>query len=255
MARLLAYLFSAGGFACVSLACVIWLAVRPRAAAPRRWLVGVVVFYAFASIRVVPWVLSRPLLFGLESTVSADAESRSTAIVLLGSGSHTAHGFHQRLGLLDPAGASRVLEAARLYHQLGSPWIISSGGVAPGFEIETSGATMRHTLLQLGVPDDRILLETTSQTTRDEAVLVGPMLRALHADRVILVTSETHMRRSLGAFRASGIDAVPAMAKDPLQYQSRWKSIVPTREGLEFSGATAHEYVGLVYYFARGWLR
>ena len=105
------------------------------------------------------------------------------------------------------------------------------------------------------VPADRIVLESTSRDTHDEAVLVGPMLRALRAQHVVLVTSEVHMRRSIASFRAAGIDAVPAIARDPLNFESRAKSFVPTTEGLRFSSGVAHEYIGLVYYWLRGWIR
>ena len=114
---------------------------------------------------------------------------------------------------------------------------------------------MRNELLQLGVPAERILLEASSQTTREEAVLIAPMLRAMSVTRIVLVTSDIHMRRSLGAFRAVGLDPVPAIAEDPLHHQPRFKAFIPTPEALGFTSDIVHEYVGLVYYAARGWLR
>ena len=81
------------------------------------------------------------------------------------------------------------------------------------------------------------------------------MLRALQVDRIVLVTSDIHMRRSLATFRAAGVDAVPAIAPDPLPYQSRIDWMIPAIDGLEFSAMVAHEYAGLLYYGARGWLR
>jgi len=53
------------------------------------------------------------------------------------------------------------------------------------------------------------------RTTHDEAVLVAPMLKRLGVQRTILVTSAIHMPRSLGTFRAAGVDAIPAPALDP----------------------------------------
>src|ERR1035437_1540151 len=114
---------------------------------------------------------------------------------------------------------------------------------------------MRVALVQLGVPADRIVLESESVNTHDEAVLVAPMLRALHVDRVVVVTSDIHMRRSMATFRGAGLDAVPAIAPDPFNSESRVRSFVPTTEGLRFTGGVVHEYVGLAYYRVRGWLR
>ena len=75
-----------------------------------------------------------------------------------------------------------------------------------------------------------------------------------HHEHVVLVTSEIHMRRSIATFRTAGIDAVPAIAADPLNFESRIRSFIPTTEGLRFSSYVAHEYVGLVYYWLRGWI-
>jgi len=255
MADLLRYLFSVGGFVVLCLAGVAWLFVRPRGAGPRRWLAAVVLFYALASIRAVPWVLSRPLVYGFRQFSSADAPGSSTGIVLLGAGTLTVRGYGGRMGVLVVPSATRVLEAERVYRLLGSPWVISSGGAAEEPDAEANAVTMRDALMKLGVPAGRILLESSSMNTHDEAVLVAPMLRSLQVDRIVLVTSDTHMRRSLATFRAAGVDVVPAIAPDPLPYRSRADWMVPTSDGLDFSGAVAHEYFGLIYYGARGWLR
>ena len=255
MSPLLSGLFSLTGFAGALLLGVAWLAAQPHARGPRRWLTAVVLFYCAASMRVVPWVLARPLVLGFHQFSRSDAAPDLTAVVLLGAGGFTVHGADQRIGVLNLPGAARVLEAASVYQVLGSPHVISSGGAADGARAEPSAVTMRTALVQLGVPADRIVVETSSRTTRDEAVLVAPMLRAMHATRIVLVTSDLHMRRSLAAFRAVGVEAVPAIAPDPLRHQPRILSCVPTIEGLQFASAVAHEYAGILYYTARGWVR
>jgi uncharacterized SAM-binding protein YcdF (DUF218 family) len=83
---------------------------------------------------------------------------------------------------------------------------------------------------------------------------VAPLLKSLAIDRVVLVTSETHMRRSLGAFRAVGVNAIPAIARGP-DWPSRWSDWLPNTESLEQSGSVAHELVGMPYYWLRGWWR
>lgn len=157
--------------------------------------------------------------------------------------------------MLNRSSAARAIEAARVYKILGSPWMISSGGVGPGSNAITSAVLMRSALVNLGVPPERILLESTSRNTRDEAVNIAPMLRALGVERFVLVTSDTHMRRSLATFRAVGLNPLAAIARDPRESQPRGRSFFPTQQGLVFSSAVAHEYVGLGYYGIRGWLR
>jgi uncharacterized SAM-binding protein YcdF (DUF218 family) len=72
---------------------------------------------------------------------------------------------------------------------------------------------------------------------------------------VILVTSETHMRRSLGTFRAQGIQAVPAIAREPAPVMPWIAWIIPTEGGLQRAADVWHEIIGLGYYLVRGWYR
>ncbi len=57
------------------------------------------------------------------------------------------------------ARTTRVLEAARVYRELGSPWVISSGGLGHGPGPVAESLPMRDALIQFGVPASRILLE------------------------------------------------------------------------------------------------
>jgi uncharacterized SAM-binding protein YcdF (DUF218 family) len=114
---------------------------------------------------------------------------------------------------------------------------------------------MRDALVQLGIPASRIVVQTESRNTHEEAALDVQMLTPLNISRVILVTSEIHMRRSLGTFRAEGLAAIPAIARDPYDAHSWHDWIVPGDLGLMMSGSVAHEIVGIVGYAARGWYR
>jgi len=254
-ALLLAWLFSIGGFATLGAIAVVWMLLRPRSTAPRRAVAAIVLLYAAASTRVVPWIASRPLVAGFHRFADSGLHGGSAVVILLGGGSFTVHQAYQRLSVLDQNSAARVLEAAHVYRLFDSAWIVSSGGATSGFDLEPVGVTMRDALVELGVPLDRILVESSSRNTRDEALLIAPMLRTLHADRTVLVTTDIHMRRALATFRAAGIDAIPAVSADPLTSASRMRSFIPTIEGVRFTDDVIHEYAGLAEYAVRGWLR
>ncbi len=164
------------------------------------------------------------------------------------------HGRADRIGVLTLGGASRVLEAARVFHLLRNPLIVSSGGPPSGHDMFPDSETMRSALVRLGVPADRIVLESVSRVTRDEAVIVARMLRERGIERCVLVTSDQHMRRALGAFRRVGLDARPAVARDPLDAQDPLLSWIPTPQGLDYSREVVHDYVGLAWYWWRGWI-
>jgi uncharacterized SAM-binding protein YcdF (DUF218 family) len=257
VARFVRYLFSAGGASLVPFAAALWVLARPGSRRARRTLLVTTLFYALASIYAIGHRIDRLLVIGLQPFSRHDVRPGPTALVLLGSGSFTATDWRgERFSIPDGAAALRVIEAVRVFELTGARWVISSGGlVDPRDEDAPSGATMREALVRLGVPADRILVEIESRTTHEEAVIVAPMLAKLGVEHTVLVTSDTHMRRSLGAFRAQGVDAIPAIARhrqDTTMWLGRY---VPSDVGLHETGAAVHEILGIMYYAARGWYR
>jgi uncharacterized SAM-binding protein YcdF (DUF218 family) len=239
------------------LVAALWLWRRPGSIAARRFLIASAMAYTAASVYVVPAAVGRLLTSAYHPFEAGDVPRGPTAVVLLGSGDQTIQGWDATpLSVLDPVGASRVLEAWRVFRLIDPAWIISSGGSPdPASPHEPSSIVMRDALVALGVPGGRIKLESLSTNTHDEAVLLSPVLHSLDIEQLVIVTSDVHMRRSLGIFRAQGWNAIPAIAPDPdatLTRAERWRPSLP---GLWLSGRVAHELLGIPYYWARGWYR
>ena len=255
MTELVGYVFSAGGVVVVLGSCVAWRGARPGSAIARRFLVACTVFYLLASTYAVTHTAARLLVIGLRPFEQSDVPAGPTAIVVLGSGSFTARDWSgNRFSIVDPSAATRVLEAVRVFRLIDQAWVISSGGL-PDLDDpdEPTGLTMKHALVQLGVPEPRVLVETKSRNTHDEAVIVAQLLASMGIRHTVLVTSDLHMRRSLGAFKAQGVDAVPAIARPPDNYLSWFDWALPSGLGLYEGALVAHEALGLAYYTARGW--
>jgi uncharacterized SAM-binding protein YcdF (DUF218 family) len=176
LAQLIDYAVSVTGLLLGLLAGCVALRLAPSSSWPRRWLAAVLVIYLAASVHGVTRVLSRPLRHGFHWCELADAPADTRAIVVLGACGRTVHGRSQKLSILNLAGAARVLEAERVFHLLGSPLIISSGGAAVGYDMVPESDTMKTALIELGVPAGRILVESSSRVTHDEAVLTARML-------------------------------------------------------------------------------
>ncbi len=221
----------------------------------RRVLMTCFVLYGTASIPIVPYAVSRVFVAGLSELASADLPQGHTTIVVLGSGSPWYRGRDgTTLAFLDLAGASRVLEATRVFRSSTDATVISSGGaVGPEPGAPTTGRAMRDALVQLGVPASRITVEERSQSTRDEAVLVAAILGEVKPQTVVLVTSDYHMRRALGAFRSAGVNAVPAIAYDPLKGRAWVQRLLPSMQALALSGSVFREFLASALYGARGW--
>lgn len=160
------------------------------------------------------------------------------------------------------AAADRYWHAARLFHAGKAPWIIVSGGGRPGGTRPTEAASARLFLLDLGVPDGRILLEDRARTTRGNAVRVQAMARERGFGKLLLVTSALHMRRTEASFRALGMDIVPA-ATDFETNMATWADVaeagrlrrwLPSAHALSRNHRAWHELVGHGYYRLRGWL-
>ncbi|HEX4628304.1 MAG TPA: YdcF family protein [Gemmatimonadales bacterium] len=250
------YLLSGGGVVVCFLAAAAWLAFRPASRRARRVLfVGALVF-GVASIYSGQYLVAQAIVGSLKPFQAASvAAARRTAVVVLGSGSIDAEDWDgRRLSVVDRTDAARVLEAARVFKLVDPAIVISSGGNPhPRRRTTPTGETMRDALVTVGVPADRIVVETVSKTTRDEAVIIASMLGERSVEQVILVTSQTHMRRALGAFRAVGIAAIPAIAQEFDRDLPVSRQFLPSDDGLFLAASNAHEMLGCAYYWLRGW--
>jgi uncharacterized SAM-binding protein YcdF (DUF218 family) len=258
-ADVVGYLFSAGGAVSVFLIIALWIGLSPSARGPRRWLIVAALLFSLSSIYGCQSLVTRALVGSYKPLQRSDVQpGRDTAIVVLGSGSVNAEDWDGRmLSVVDRTAASRVAEAVRVFQLVDATLVISSGGDPHSkHHGAPTGESMKDALVQAGVPADRIIVETVSKTTRDEAIVVAPMLAARGVSQVVLVTSGVHMARSLGAFRAVGVRAIPAIARGFTTDDSDYPSVlafVPTKEGLAMASDNAHEILGLAYYWLRGW--
>jgi uncharacterized SAM-binding protein YcdF (DUF218 family) len=254
---LIRFIFSAGGILAVAATCAVWLLLRPRSRRPARVLATAAAGYLIVSIPALPAVMDNWLASGFDRFEPGELPDRRTAIVVLGSGGATVVDWAgNRYATVDVEAAARVLEAARIFRLMPDATVVSSGGNSSASDHRTpTGESMRAALLGLGVPAAQVLVETESRNTRDEAVVIARIVQERQFEQVILVTSRVHMRRALGAFRAVGIDAIPAGARDPLGDLRPVDLWLPGDRGLWYSGRVAHELLGLVYYRVRGWLR
>jgi uncharacterized SAM-binding protein YcdF (DUF218 family) len=222
----------------------------------RTWLTLLAVLYWALST----WAVADSLAAGLVGRyrpIGGAADARgATTIVVLSVGS-TAYGVNgQEVPELGKDTAFNVLEASRVYRLLGKPWVLASGGPGDPAKPRTDDSEMmRDALVKLGVPADRILLESKSTNTREQAVFTAEMLRKRDVKSIVLVTAPEHMYRALGTFERLGFSVVPSVsAFKATERGPMWERLRPTRGALLQSDWAVYEYMARAYYWIQGWL-
>lgn len=134
---------------------------------------------------------------------SVDAD----VIVMLGGGAIADVPDVDGVGVLCSAPANRVLTAVRLQKRLNLPILLSGGQV---YSDSGAEAIIAARILQsLGVPEDKILLETKSVNTTQNAIYSAEILREQKFTKPIVVTSAFHMRRAVLNFARQGFEVIP----------------------------------------------
>lgn len=149
----------------------------------------------------------------------------------------------------------RITEAAMLYRQCrqsgASCTVLVTGGDPTRYGTSLA-LTYGADLQRLGVPPADLVLETHSLNTWQNAQFSRPLLQAISAQRVWLVTSGFHLRRSMLYFAGSGIRAIPVRA----DYLRTTITFRPRAENFALTDVALHEYLGIArfhVYRAMGW--
>jgi uncharacterized SAM-binding protein YcdF (DUF218 family) len=240
-------------FGCLLLVLVGVLLLRGHGRWGRRWLVAVLVgYWAIATPLVAQFLASA--ISGSYTMIESPAEvPGESAIVVLSGGAFTYRAAGMSLDVPSNETAFRLLEAVRLYRLLGDQTVIVSGGtVFPETGSDAETAAMDRSLVDLGIPPQRIVNESNSRNTEEEAAQLKVLLEARHIDRFVLITSPMHMRRSLGVFRSFGLRPYVSISRITSEGLPQGPPLLPGESSLRASDQAIYEYGALVYYWVRG---
>jgi uncharacterized SAM-binding protein YcdF (DUF218 family) len=183
-------------------------------------------------------------------------QEKIDAVVILGGGGATYQLNGDRIDALSEQTNLRLLEGFRLYRALKPDWVLVSGGASDSAGLTTPEADIMATrLIELGVPAAQILIEPRSGNTRDQALQIPSILEQKQVERFILVTSPTHMRRAELSFLAVSTEPLTSIAPNHSTTLTAlgW-SPLPSAQALDSSRDVFREWIGLFYYFLRGWV-
>ncbi len=185
----------------------------------------------------------------------ADMPEPDGVIVLGGAMDDSMIQFRNAL-VLGPSG-TRMTEAVALALRYPKARMVFTGGSADiaGNSRKMSEAEAARRLFEsLGLPPGRFLLEDRSRNTWENAVFTRNLVQPKPGERWLLVTSATHIPRSMGIFRQAGFDVIAW----PAHYYTsgRWEDVpVVTRassDGLTMVDVSVREWIGLVVYWLTG---
>lgn len=229
------------------------------------WLTSLAASYWILSTSACAGTLEGLLSYGAHSIVEPEEARGADAIVILGGGSVSFRSKGREINVLSDASSLRVLEGARLYEMLDRPWVIVSGGMDErAGKLTAESEPMREALIEAGVSPDRILTESQSANTFEQAANLKPLFQAHEIERFVLVTSPTHMRRAEAIFRSQGYDFIPSASAQHSEPRPARPSeapppkprppFLPSDDAMAYSRAALREAMALIFYQARGWL-
>jgi len=133
----------------------------------------------------------------------------------------------------------RSVYAVRAWHTGGYHRIVVTG--------ENIAPLMKEFITSQGVPPQVVLVENAATSTRENALNVAALLRG-DTSRKVLLTSDFHMRRALGAFRRAGVDASPLAIPDAHKRLNDWT------QRWSIFWMLLQETAKVAYYKAHGWV-
>lgn len=151
------------------------------------------------------------------------------------------------------ADAGRVLAMLKLARAFPDVRIVYTSGDASLMADGVAEASFVYPLLDgLGVPRSRVILETKSRNTFENAIFTKAIVQPKPGERWLLVTSAFHMPRAVGCFHEAGftVEAYPANWYTlPTGASGTGRSAA---NGLRMLDIAAHEALGLLAYRITG---
>ena len=212
-------------------------------------------------------LVSRQLIRGLEeraARISPAVIPRADVVLVLGGGLSPA--LPPRRGVEVGEAGDRLLTGVELMRQGKAPWLLLSGGKVsfnaddPAPPEARSAAALAG---RLGVPPMRIVLSEAARNTAEEARALQEMAALRSWRRVLLVTSATHLPRSLATFRRlTDLTIIPVACDFQLPARGSMgrptlagtlMDLQPSSSALAGTSQALRELMGLAAYRLRGW--
>lgn len=193
---------------------------------------------------------SNALLHSIESTYpTLHQASKDVKYIYVLGGGHTTDDSQPITSQIYPVAVVRLNEGIRIYNQLeGKAKLIVSG--YSGLSDPHTHAVMQEKLaLVLGVQKEHIILRPSPRDTQEEAVAAKKLCAK---DKLILVTSASHMGRAMKFFKHEGLTPIPAPTNHLASTQHPNYTDIFSSDALVQSRIAVHELIGLLWQKIKG---
>ncbi|MBI4858013.1 MAG: YdcF family protein [Acetobacterium woodii] len=165
-------------------------------------------------------------------------------IVVLGGGIYHVGGLRK-----DPEASgttySRLFSGVKIFQKSNAKFLVLSG--------KSESEVMRDLALKIGIPEDRIIIESRSNNTMEHAIELRRLFPQARRMRIGVVTSALHMPRAIRSFKKIFVE--DTILPIPVGYtyslpEYNIRSIIPSAEELSTSSYVIHEWIGMIWYKA-----
>jgi len=169
--------------------------------------------------------------------------------ILVLSGGHSPDARLPITGQLSDASLVRLVEGIRIHRKLPKSKLILSGGSV--ISAITEAKVMADVAIALGMEAKDLVIESESKDTKDQARLIH---KIVGDSRFILVTSASHMPRSMALFLKKGMQPIPAPVGHKVIKRKKItpSMFFPNAGRIEKTERAFYEYLGLAWAKLRG---
>lgn len=175
----------------------------------------------------------------------------ASAVVVLGGFIDSPLETQERYFLGD--GVDRLIDGVRAFRTGKVNFLIVTGGRYPGTEGPTEASLISLFLHEfMPIPDSLLLVENKAANTWENATYTAELLEERGVEKtIVLVTSASHMRRSLLVFEKNGfvVQPIPTDFTNVSQIAGQFPFMLfPAAENLLYVSRIWREFLGYVYY-------
>ncbi len=216
-----------------------------------RWLLGLAALFALF-LASVP--LGANLLLGLENRFPTVRQLPDKVDGIISLGGVVNQFITRARGQVALGGSvERLTEFATLARRYPEAKLVFTGGSGRIFNQDIKEAEVLEPFLEtLGLDPKRVILENQSRNTYENALNTYKLVRPGPDETWILVTSASHMPRSVGSFRKAGWRVIPYPVDYNFKGDEQFELSFNLGTGMGMLNGGLHEWAGLFFYWLAG---